>query len=251
MANFLFFPLCPYAAWGIALLIAQRLARKAGAFLFLSGAAVAVGLGGPILYSDSMFIHPDPQGPILFIVIPTFQMSLLLPTLVIAWLFSVKGQKTPVEGVPPSATTNAGNPMRRLFKLLCMGIFALPFISGFCAVLLGYSEPWSADPTPSKVFAAYALPLPVAVGMYQWYYWFIIFGPAFALMLLRSPSYYVGILAAYLLLIVEYAPGIPLQRAGNMYLTIDSTVLLLIVGYWYWGERRKGRDVFNRTIVGA
>jgi hypothetical protein len=251
VANFFLFPLCPYLAWGIVLLIARRLIIKARTSLVLSVAAVTVGLAGPVLYSDSMFVHPDPQGPILFIVIPMVQLSLLFPTLALAWLFSGTKQKTHIGNVPVSITANARNPMWRLFKLLCLGMFTLPFVSGFCAVLLGYAEPWSGDPTPSRVFATYALPFPVAAGLLQWYYWLVLFGPAFALLLLGRPSYYVGILAAYVSIVVMYTPGTTTQRAGNLYLTIDTIVLLLIVGYWYWGERRKEKDASSRTTGGG
>lgn len=230
--------LAPYAAWVPLPLLARFVFRGRRGILFISAMAILVGAAAPLLYADSMFIHPDPQGPILFYVVPLYQLFLLSPTVAAGWFLSAREKRVAVESAPVQRYTRF-----RLFKLLCLGSLALPFITGGAAVILGYSEPWSGDPTPSAVFAAYALPFPVAVGMLQWFYWPLTFGVAFLLLAVRDPARYAGLLALYLPLAILYATITRFNRAGALYLWADAVTLSLIVAVWYWRARREERSI--------
>jgi len=50
-------------------------------------------MGGSYLLLDAMYIHPDPQGALAFVVIPVYQWGLLLLATLPIYLFNKKGNE--------------------------------------------------------------------------------------------------------------------------------------------------------------
>ena len=57
---------------GILLLARRAVAVKAGEILVLAGALIMTG-GGLAAYVDAVWLHPDPQGGLAFVVVPLYQ----------------------------------------------------------------------------------------------------------------------------------------------------------------------------------
>jgi hypothetical protein len=76
---------------GIVLLARQAVHGKAGEILVLVGALI-VTVGGLAAYVEAIWLHPDPQGGLAFIVVPFYQAIILGLLAVLLWL--VKKRQT-------------------------------------------------------------------------------------------------------------------------------------------------------------
>jgi hypothetical protein len=76
---------------GMLLLARRAVDAKAGEILVLVGALI-ITVGGLAAYVDAIWLHPDPQGGLAFIVVPLYQGIILGLLAVLLWL--VKKRQT-------------------------------------------------------------------------------------------------------------------------------------------------------------
>ena len=65
-----------------------KLVSKQNAIVITTVVVLVLALGGSYLLLDAMYIHPDPQGALAFVVIPVYQCGLLLLATLPIYLFN-------------------------------------------------------------------------------------------------------------------------------------------------------------------
>ena len=81
----------PYLIFAVVLTVAHIAAARQSVQLFLAWVTVVVALLGPLLYLDSMFVHPDAQGALVFLVVPVYQLAVALVAVIVAVVWEGKG----------------------------------------------------------------------------------------------------------------------------------------------------------------
>ena len=66
---------------------------KRNAIVITTFVVFVLAIGGTYLLLDAMYIHPDPQGALAFVVIPVYQWGLLLLATLPIYLINKKGKK--------------------------------------------------------------------------------------------------------------------------------------------------------------
>lgn len=71
--GFLIWAISPYlfTAWLVKLSIQYK------TVIIVFGTSLILAIGGIYLFIDAMYVHPDPQGALVFVVIPMYQWAIL------------------------------------------------------------------------------------------------------------------------------------------------------------------------------
>lgn len=81
-----------FAVWAtlpylmIVFLAGKALAFRVNNFIVIIGALI-ISLGGVALYVDAAWLHPDPQGPLVFVAVPFYQWIIIGLLAVFLFLF--------------------------------------------------------------------------------------------------------------------------------------------------------------------
>ena len=70
-----------------------KLVSNQNAIVLTTFVVLVLAMGGSYLLLDAMYIHPDPQGALAFVVIPVYQWGLLLLATLPIYLFNKKGKE--------------------------------------------------------------------------------------------------------------------------------------------------------------
>ena len=73
--------------------LVTKLVSQRKAIVITTFVVFVLAMGGSYLLLDSMYIHPDPQGALAFVVIPVYQWGLLLLATLPIYLFNKKGKE--------------------------------------------------------------------------------------------------------------------------------------------------------------
>ena len=73
--------------------LVTKLVSNQNAIIITTFVVFVLAMGGSYLLLDAMYIHPDPQGALAFVVIPVYQWGLLLLATLPIYLFNKKGKE--------------------------------------------------------------------------------------------------------------------------------------------------------------
>ncbi len=86
--GFLIWAISPY----IFIVLMTKYSTKYTATLVVIGISSVLSIGGVFMLIDAMYVHPDPQGALAFVVIPIYQWGILLLASLPIYLFNKKGK---------------------------------------------------------------------------------------------------------------------------------------------------------------